>query len=298
MPPLTIPSLPTFPNEEVKEISGLLGYCISSTGRLFSCWGPQGIGKWRQRVGQQSRNGKHFIRVEGKNYLLEALVLTAFIGPKPAGAEPIHRDGNLKNCFLDNLYWGKQRQPSLPSLSHCAIRILDQFPGYAVTDNGEIWSCRSSSHGTHFEKEWKKLTPKDHGGRRIYLEVILRDLKGKRKHRTIHSLVLEGFVGPCPAQMEACHNNGHHRDNLLSNLRWDTPSSNMQDRNLHGTYQGENTHLAKLKETEVKQILVRYSQGEKIVSIAKDFPNVNRSNISHITSGKTWKHVKYLPILA
>jgi hypothetical protein len=61
--------------------------------------------------------------------------------------------------------------------------------------------------------------------------------------RKIHQLVLEAFVGPCPPGMEGCHNNGCPTDNRLENLRWDTPSSNSQDRIKHGNHNNANkTH--------------------------------------------------------
>ena len=53
-------------------------------------------------------------------------------------------------------------------------------------------------------------------------------LEGK-DDRTVHRLVLEAFVGPCPPGMEACHNNDIPSDNRLENLRWDTKSRNAFD---------------------------------------------------------------------
>lgn len=51
----------------------------------------------------------------------------------------------------------------------------------------------------------------------------------------VHVLVLETFVGPRPAGMEACHNNGDPRDNRLSNLRWDSRAANREDAIRHRT---------------------------------------------------------------
>ncbi|MCG7596363.1 NUMOD4 motif-containing HNH endonuclease [Mycobacterium sp. PSTR-4-N] len=66
---------------------------------------------------------------------------------------------------------------------------------------------------------------------------------GKGNHRTIHRLVLETFVGPCPDGTEACHNNGDRFDNRLDNLRWDTPSNNNRDKRSHGTdHMAQRTH--------------------------------------------------------
>jgi hypothetical protein len=52
--------------------------------------------------------------------------------------------------------------------------------------------------------------------------------------RFVHRMVLEAFVGPCPDGMEGCHNDGNPGNNHVSNLRWDTRSSNMLDKTRHG----------------------------------------------------------------
>jgi hypothetical protein len=57
---------------------------------------------------------------------------------------------------------------------------------------------------------------------------------GKTRRLWVHRLVLEAFVGPRPAGMEACHNDGNPVNNVPSNLRWDTKSANAQDRVRHG----------------------------------------------------------------
>lgn len=59
----------------------------------------------------------------------------------------------------------------------------------------------------------------------------------------VHRLVLAAFVGPCPADMEGCHENGDPSDNSLSNLRWDTSSANKYDIVRHGNHhQAKKTH--------------------------------------------------------
>jgi hypothetical protein len=57
---------------------------------------------------------------------------------------------------------------------------------------------------------------------------------GSVKMHSVHRLVLEAFVGPCPDGMEGCH--GNFRNNALSNLRWDTKSANQFDSVRHGTH--------------------------------------------------------------
>ena len=53
--------------------------------------------------------------------------------------------------------------------------------------------------------------------------------------RSIHTLVLDAFVGPRPDDYLGCHNDGDPFNNCLDNLRWDTPANNSRDAVMHGT---------------------------------------------------------------
>jgi hypothetical protein len=65
--------------------------------------------------------------------------------------------------------------------------------------------------------------------------IVILSASGQSRTRPVHRLVLLAFVGPCPPGLEACHNNGDRTDNRLSNLRFDTHSANILDRQRHGT---------------------------------------------------------------
>jgi len=47
--------------------------------------------------------------------------------------------------------------------------------------------------------------------------------------RLIHHLVLEAFIGPRPKRFWGCHKDDDPSNNHISNLRWDTPRSNILD---------------------------------------------------------------------
>lgn len=68
-----------------------------------------------------------------------------------------------------------------------------------------------------------------------YPKVLLYDGTGKRRTRKIHHLVLEAFVGPCPAGQEARHLDGDRLNASLVNLLWGTPAANYRDKVRHGT---------------------------------------------------------------
>lgn len=113
------------------------------------------------------------------------------------------------------------------------------FPGYGVSSNGVVWSCRRNnprgrglgrgSRGGIGDK-WKPLSP---GGRtkkgRGHLQVSMVSKDGKIRSYPVHIIVLLVFVGPRPEGMNGCHNNDNPFDNRLSNLRWDTVSANRKD---------------------------------------------------------------------
>jgi len=68
-----------------------------------------------------------------------------------------------------------------------------------------------------------------------YPAVTLRS-DGKSWSRAVHALVLQSFVSPRPDGMDACHEDGDPLNNVVTNLRWDTRSGNMQDALRHGTH--------------------------------------------------------------
>lgn len=57
----------------------------------------------KKRMGYLSVNlGIHY---KIKTFLVHTLVLTAFISPKPEGMEASHKDDNVTNNKLENLFW-------------------------------------------------------------------------------------------------------------------------------------------------------------------------------------------------
>ena len=104
----------------------------------------------------------------------------------------------------------------------------------------------------------------------------------------VHRLVLEAFVGPCPAGMVACHNDGNSRNASIDNLRWDTMKANVADSIKHGVIKrGEELHSSTLKAFEV---LVIRSDPRPQNQIAKAY-GVTPSNISRIKSRDLWNHI-------
>lgn len=157
---------------------------------------------------------------------------------------------------------------------------IEGFPGYRVSDLGEVQSCRVG--GT-----WRTLAQMNVRGYRVVN--IYKDKKGKPSQ--VHRLVLVAFRGNCPEGMEACHNNGIRSDNRLENLRWDTRKNNHADKIIHGTRQcGEGSGSCKYPEDQIVEILNRLANGETQRSIASDY-GVTQGYISNLKRGVTWPHI-------
>jgi hypothetical protein len=106
----------------------------------------------------------------------------------------------------------------------------------------------------------------------------------------VHRLVLESFIGPCPAGMECAHNDGNPGNNRLENLRWATRKENHGDKKIHGTIPkqaGDQNGNAKLTSDQVKEIK---KDKRKTSVVAKEY-GVAWTTIDSIKKGLRWKSV-------
>lgn len=96
--------------------------------------------------------------------------------------------------------------------------IWKDIPGYEglyqVSDYGRV---RSLWYG-----KIKVLKPGNHRG--YYVVKLCKN--GKKKHHSIHRLVVETFIGPIPKRMVVNHKNENKLDNRLDNLEIVTPKEN------------------------------------------------------------------------
>jgi len=85
------------------------GYSISSSGNVYSLWAPGRGGvireSWFMLKPSVQKNGYCIVRLKGKNYRIDYLVLVTFLGPRPNGYRVCHLDGNPGNNHLENLQW-------------------------------------------------------------------------------------------------------------------------------------------------------------------------------------------------
>lgn len=149
---------------------------------------------------------------------------------------------------------------------------------YQVSDKGRVRSYPNSRG-----KGFTVLSPfiNDDG-----YAIATFSVNGRRSKHLVHRLVLLTFRGEPPPGYVACHGPKGNVDNSLPNLRWDTHSANLLER--EAGY-GETHGNAKLREADVMDMHVRLARGETPVSVAARY-GVTVENVYMIRSGKAWRH--------
>lgn len=105
---------------------------------------------------------------------------------------------------------------------------------YEVSDLGRVRSVeRTFRHRDGRVRTYPSVMVTPTLGRGGYLRVSL-SRGGVQRTGSVHQLVMLAFVGPRPPGLEVCHNDDVRRNNVLSNLRYDTKSANAQDALKHG----------------------------------------------------------------
>lgn len=110
--------------------------------------------------------------------------------------------------------------------------------------------------------------------------------------RSIHRLVAESFIGPCPGGMEVNHRDGVKANNVPSNLEYTTHSQNIQHAYANGLkrgYCGESNSCAKLTRAIVDEVRIRYAKGGISQNALGREYGVCQSTIREAIKYLTWK---------
>ncbi len=179
----------------------------------------------------------------------------------------------------------------LPQQEGVEFRHIPGCYGYAVTDTGEVWSCRRDRSGNRVAW-WKRLKANtDKGG---YLRVWLRVEINESSEQLVHRLVLKAFKGECPHGFEGRHLDGDKQNNHPSNLAWGTAKENSDDKRRHGTQpKGMKIAFSKLTDDQVREIrdsYVPFSRSHGSRALGRRF-NVVHATVSRIVNGTGWTHL-------
>lgn len=163
--------------------------------------------------------------------------------------------------------------------------VPDTDGWYEVSSDGRVRSWMTQGRGAARRTEPLILkAPLDRDG---YPRLILRQ-QGRGRNRTVHGLVCQAFLGPCPDGMQIRHLDGNPANSRLENLCYGTGSENCADRIKHGTApRGSNHYKHLLTEGDVRDVLNLYRGGMTQIAIAQ-LKGVTRSAIGDILCGNSW----------
>lgn len=156
--------------------------------------------------------------------------------------------------------------------------VVGQEGRYRVSDRGRVKSLSrvvSTGNNGHRTVPTKILKPMSNRDGHLYVNSW-----GKLVY--IHQLVMNTFVGPCPAGMQVRHLDDNRTNNRLGNLCYGTQKQNAQDRmKNYGTYH-------KIQTTDIPYIHALYASGLFMWEIAEMF-EVTSKSIQAILHGKSYQ---------
>ena len=175
----------------------------------------------------------------------------------------------------------KDKKQEMPEVWLQVPRYEDK---YLVSDFGRIISL-PRGRGTKKDAAFLKFS-KSHSG---YFRVALCE-NSIAKGMFVHRIVAMTFIKNESRLKTVNHKNGIKTDNRVTNLEWMSVKDNLNhgwDCKLRTDY-GENSHMAKLKRTDIKEIF-RLRKINKLTyqSIAERF-GVTPGNIGYILRGQSW----------
>ena len=138
-------------SEEWKTHPVFTDYECSANGQVRISPERRGRGLRSALAGQVllpvERGGPLYVRLrhEGKrfDYPLAQMVCEAFGVPRPTPAAQVrHRDGDTRNCRVENLKWSEEPAPFPAYLLEPGEEVapLREAPGYCVTSHGRFYS--------------------------------------------------------------------------------------------------------------------------------------------------------------
>lgn len=152
------------------------------------------------------------------------------------------------------------------------------WEGYRFTDTGEVYNKDGSRKAIKLNKKGYPFTA-------FYVN-------GKLWTRTVHRIIAELWLGPCPNGYEVDHKDDDRTNFRPDNLRYVTKSVNNQKSYDSGNrvVSGEKNANAKLTEKSVREIRIKHAQGIHRKLIAAEY-QVQPGTVNRIVNRSLWSHV-------
>lgn len=176
--------------------------------------------------------------------------------------------------------------PMLPD----GARLIDGFPDYCVTSNGDVYSRNVYGSPIRRKGPWWKMKPKRRPDDE-HLYVDLFRIPKKPERNFVHCLVLEAFVGPCPENQECRHLDDNPLNNDLSNLCWGTKRENAHDAIRNGKIKvNEENKNAKYSNETILEVRALAAQKIRHKVIAAKF-GLRVGYVRRIVCREIWRHL-------
>lgn len=143
-----------------KQVPGYEGlYSVSNFGRVYSHGrarrmpnGSSSLQHYPAKMLAGGLTGKKRDRISvilwkagaSKPFRIAQLVMLAFVGPRPAGLEVLHWDGNARNDHLSNLRYGTHLENMRDAVRHGTANRGERVPT-AKLDAGKVMAIRSDT---------------------------------------------------------------------------------------------------------------------------------------------------------
>jgi hypothetical protein len=183
------------------------------------------------------------------------------------------------------------KYPPLPPNSRLIEELpgFEQYKGYAVDMDGNIWSCKG--YRDRYLNIWKlrKLSISTTG----YYKVDLTLLSKSKLTIKLHRLIAIAFIPNPNNYPQINHIDANKVNNEISNLEWCTCKQNIYhsiEMNLRDTAKGERVKGAKLKDHQVIEVFSMKANGLLNKEIAELF-YVKEWVIRDIIARDTYSHV-------
>lgn len=109
----------------------------------------------------------------------------------------------------------------------------------------------------------------------------------------VNRIICTTFHGNPPSDAhQAAHKDNIRQNNEASNLYWATPLQNGDDLRKTDNMKGEMCAVSALTDADVRYLRAEHAKGIRIAELAREYPHLAASTISHATLGRTWTHVK------
>jgi hypothetical protein len=133
-----------FNDTTLKPVPGWDGYFVSDTGDVWSHKGsaPRKLRPWTTPAGHLSIAFSRRNPAKTRTYLVHAVVLLAFVGPRPLGLEACHSDGDPANNALRNLRWDTRRSNVHDAIRHQTFHRGERCSHAKLTES-EVLAMRA-----------------------------------------------------------------------------------------------------------------------------------------------------------